>query len=184
MGRRSRPCCPDAAAPGTPERANDRAHARAADGAPGSTGRTRRRTGRPEAAVRRVGLRTSRPRARPVGGRLGADAGAGRANLARTLPSAEPPPPPALRDFGTSAAPPGPSPRWRRCFPPSTHRRWSPAGSWHAPRPARSPSRRSCRTSRRRRRRTRSCARPHPSGHRSRTRPTARAGPRLVPPRR
>ena len=32
-------------------------------------------------------------------------------HLARTLPSAEPPPEPAKRDFGTSAAPPGPQPQ-------------------------------------------------------------------------
>ena len=38
-------------------------------------------------------------------------------HLARTLPSAEPPPEPAMRDFGTSAAPPGPRPTLETMLP-------------------------------------------------------------------
>ena len=38
-------------------------------------------------------------------------------HLALTLPSAEPPPPPAVRDFGTSAAPPGPQPTLETMLP-------------------------------------------------------------------
>lgn len=38
-------------------------------------------------------------------------------HLARTLPSAEPPPPPAVRDFGTSATPPGPQPTLETMLP-------------------------------------------------------------------
>lgn len=38
-------------------------------------------------------------------------------HLALTLPSAEPPPPPAVRDFGTSAAPPGPLPALETMVP-------------------------------------------------------------------
>jgi protein TonB len=38
-------------------------------------------------------------------------------HLAVTLPSAEPPPPPAVRDFGTSAAPPGPLPTLETMVP-------------------------------------------------------------------
>jgi protein TonB len=38
-------------------------------------------------------------------------------HLALTLPSAEPPPPPAVRDFGTSAAPPGPLPTLETMVP-------------------------------------------------------------------
>ena len=38
-------------------------------------------------------------------------------HLARTLPSAEPPPAPAIRDFGTSAAPPGPQPTLETMLP-------------------------------------------------------------------
>ena len=38
-------------------------------------------------------------------------------HLARTLPSAEPPPEPAQRDFGTSAAPPGPQPLLETMLP-------------------------------------------------------------------
>jgi protein TonB len=38
-------------------------------------------------------------------------------HLALTVPSAEPPPPPAVRDFGTSAAPPGPLPTLETMIP-------------------------------------------------------------------
>lgn len=38
-------------------------------------------------------------------------------HLARTLPSAEPPPPPTVRDFGTSAAPAGPQPTLETMLP-------------------------------------------------------------------
>jgi hypothetical protein len=38
-------------------------------------------------------------------------------HLARTLPSAEPPPAPAIRDFGTSAAPPGRQPTLETMLP-------------------------------------------------------------------